>query len=359
MSESFRDLLKIIGSGTHTGKDLTRQEAALAMKMMLDQTATPAQIGAFMISHRIKRPTPDELLGMMDTYDNYGWCLAPIAADYPTTVFNIPYDGRSRTAPIAPLTALLLAAAGCPVVMHGSDRMPTKYGVSLIDSWQAIGVDWAALPQPRNQAVFAATKIGFVYLPRDFPAAHALTPYRDQIGKRPPMATLEIMWPPYAGSAHVVSGFVHPPTEGRTQVAYEKRGESFYTTVKGLEGSTDLPRDRTAIIGKVDPDQPTFERLLLAAADYGLGGTDVPLLSAAEYRDQAQRTLAGESVPLAQSLLWNGGFYLWRCGVVDHLRAGLDQAAQLIQTGQVAQQLSHLQATIQSGQPATPEFSTP
>jgi len=37
-----------------------------------------------------------------------------------------------RTAPVSPLTALLLTAAGQPVVMHGSDRMPTKV-------WSATG----------------------------------------------------------------------------------------------------------------------------------------------------------------------------------------------------------------------------
>ena len=53
MSQAFRDLLKIIGSGTHTGGDLTREQSAQATEMMLRQIATPAQIGAFMIAHRI------------------------------------------------------------------------------------------------------------------------------------------------------------------------------------------------------------------------------------------------------------------------------------------------------------------
>lgn len=346
MSETFRDLLKAIGSGPHTGKDLTRQEAALAMQLMFEQTATPAQIGAFMIAHRIKRPTPAELVGMLDTYDNWGWCLAPIAAPYPISVFNVPYDGRSRTAPILPLTALLLAAADCPVVMHGGDRLPTKYGVSLVDIWQSLGVDWPALSQPSTQQVFAATKLGLVYQPRDFPAAHALMPYREQIGKRPPLATIELMWAPYAGSAHIVSGFVHPPTEERTRIAFVQRGETNYTTVKGLEGSTDLPRDRTAILGTVSPDKPEFERVLLSAADYGLAGTDVPLLEGDAYALQAEATLAGKPTELGKSLRWNGAFYLWRCGVVPDVNAGLDYATQLISTGKVAQQLHQLQTAV-------------
>lgn len=63
MSQAFRALLKKVGSGQHTSAVLTRAEAAEAARLMLAQEATPAQIGAFMIAHRIKRPHPDELAG--------------------------------------------------------------------------------------------------------------------------------------------------------------------------------------------------------------------------------------------------------------------------------------------------------
>ena len=136
MSNAFRDLLRKVGSGVHTGEDLTRAEAAAATRMMLQQEATPAQIGAFLIAHRIKRPTGEELAGMLDAYDELGPKLQPIESQRPVIVLGIPYDGRERTAPVSPLTALLLTAAGQPAVMHGSDRMPTKYGVPLVEIWQ-------------------------------------------------------------------------------------------------------------------------------------------------------------------------------------------------------------------------------
>src|SRR4028118_526734 len=137
MSDAFRELLKKVGSGSHTSKDLTRQEAADAMRMMLLAEATPAQIGAFLISHRIKRPTGEELAGMLDAYDQLGLRLQPLSStNSQVIVLGIPYDGRSRTAPVSPITALILTTVGQPVVMHGGDIMPTKYGIPLIDIWQ-------------------------------------------------------------------------------------------------------------------------------------------------------------------------------------------------------------------------------
>ncbi|MGL5807048.1 MAG: hypothetical protein ACRC11_16680, partial [Xenococcaceae cyanobacterium] len=110
MSDAFRELLKKVGSGVHTGEDLTREEAEMATSMMLQGIATPAQIGAFMIAHRIKRPTSTELVGMLDSYDKLGTKLSIDRLERVPVVFGNPYDGRDRTAPVTPITALMLAA---------------------------------------------------------------------------------------------------------------------------------------------------------------------------------------------------------------------------------------------------------
>jgi anthranilate phosphoribosyltransferase len=115
MSTVFRELLKKVGSGVHTGEDLTRAESREATKMMLEAQATPAQIGAFLIAHRIKRPTGAELAGMLDAYTELGAKLQPINCDRQPIVMGIPYDGRSRTAPISPITSLCTEAIALPL----------------------------------------------------------------------------------------------------------------------------------------------------------------------------------------------------------------------------------------------------
>jgi anthranilate phosphoribosyltransferase len=159
MSQVFRELLKKVGSGAHTSESLTRAEAETAACMILQQEATPIQVGAFLIAHRIKRPTGTELAGMLDAYEALGPQVAEIESSQPVAVFSVPYDGRSRTAPILPLTALVLAAAGCPVLMHGGDRVATKYGVPLLELWQSLGVDWSGASL--EQSVFCTQRRTF------------------------------------------------------------------------------------------------------------------------------------------------------------------------------------------------------
>lgn len=352
MSNAFRDLLRKVGSGAHTSENLTREEASVATQMMLTQEATPAQIGAFMIAHRIKRPTGEELAGMLDAYEQLGPRLQPITAPYPAVVMGIPYDGRSRTAPISPLTSLLLAAAGCPVVQHGGRRMPTKEGVPLVEIWQGLGVDWSLLALQQVQQVFAETRLGFVYLPNHFPQAENLVPYREQIGKRPPLATVELFWCPYAGKALLVSGFVHPPTEEMARLAFLLRGTRQFITVKGLEGSCDLPRDRTCIIGINNPDNPsTVDRLLLHPRDYGFAAEEVPLSPIPQLVAEIWDVLQGATTEFTKSAIWNGGFYLWRSGVCPDLESGFAQAEELLKNGQAAQKLAEIKATIDAISP--------
>ncbi|MEN9217151.1 MAG: hypothetical protein Q6K90_07495, partial [Gloeomargarita sp. HHBFW_bins_162] len=206
MSQEFREFVRKIGSGAHTHQDLTRAEMHRAMQLMLTQQATPAQIGAFLIAHRIKRPTATELAGMLDAYEEWGPQLPEVRTAQPVVILTHPYDGRERTLPLSPLTALVLASAGFPVVQHGGERMPTKEGLPLVAVWQALGVDWRRYSLAQVHTIFAATGVGFVYLPRHFPQAEALVPYRREIGKRPPIATLEMLWVPYRGRHHLMAG---------------------------------------------------------------------------------------------------------------------------------------------------------
>ncbi len=345
----FRDLLKKVGSGAHTSKSLSREEAAVATEMMLRQTATPAQIGAFMIAQRIKRPTPSELAGMLDTYDALGPRLSEIDSPYPVTVFCNPYDGRSRTAPINPLTALILVAANAPVILHGSGQMPTKHGLPLIEVFQSLGLNWASLDSLEQiQTVFDKTGLGFVYQPVLFPLAEALVDYREQIGKRPTLATVEIMWSPYAGRKNVVSGYVHPPTEERTQIAFTERGIDFFTTVKGLEGSCDIARDRTAIISlnQLENGALNAERLLLHPRDYGFEGSDPTLSSLEELRAAYQTALLGKSNDISISAIWNSGFYLWRASRVDSIEKGFELAQSILQNGTAKEKQQQIKEAI-------------
>lgn len=347
MSHEFRELLKRVGSGTHTSKDLSRAEAATATKMMLLQEATPAQIGAFAIAHRIKRPTPEELAGILDTFAELGAKLdiCPAHTHKPVVMGN-PYDGRSRTVPVTIITALILAAAHIPVVMHGGDCMPTKYGIPLIEIWQGLGVDFSGFDLSQAQSTYEQSNIGFVYLPQHFQAAQNFVPFREQIGKRPPFATAELAWCPVAGDVNLLIGFVHPPTEERFRKTFAIRETQNFTLVKGLEGSCDLSRNRTGIIAMDqqgnNEHNDYVDRLLLNPQDYNLNGYDLALESKNQVISLTTEVIKGNNSELFPAAILNGGFYLWRFQIAKTLEDGFQLAEEILTTGAANNKLNQL-----------------
>ena len=338
--ERFKQHLRKVGSGEHTSKGMSREEAADALELMLQGEATPAQIGAFLIAHRIRRPEPQELTGMLDTYRHHGPVIRSNPGAKQPICFGMPFDGRTRTAPIYPLTTLVLLACGQPVVLQGGDRMPIKYGVTAIDLFGQLKLDLADLPLSTVQEGFNSNGFALIHQPDHFPIAESLISYREELGKRPPVASLELLWTPHEGEHLLVSGFVHPPTESRAWAALELAGENDLLTVKGLEGGTDLPIGRACITARVRDGKA--ERLILHPRDHGCHDADVEWTDEATWLEQAEQALQNKG-PLCDAVRWNAGAYLWFNGCSERPESGIEKAADVLKTGRAQAMLDQLQ----------------
>ncbi len=54
---------------------------------------------------------------------------------------------------------------------------------------------------------------------------------------------------------------------------------------------------------------------------------------------QMQSILQGKPSELMNSAVWNGGFYLWHCGLCPDIETGFDTAEKLLTTGIVKAKL--------------------
>jgi anthranilate phosphoribosyltransferase len=335
----FRELIGKLGSGERTSTGLSRTEAEEAMQHLLTGQVDPAQAGAFLIAHRLRRPRACEMAGMLDAYHRQGPRLP--STDRQVVSFGAPFDGRCRDAPVLPLTALLLSTAGLAVVLHGGDAMPVKYGATHAELFTALGLPLHQQAWPRIGNLFQHQGLALLHQPRHFPQAETLIPLRERIGKRPPIATLELLWSCCSDQPFQVSGFVHAPTEQLAWETWTQLEQQEAMTVKGLEGGVDLPNSRVSIAAHHRLGAPV-ERLVLHARDHGLRAEEPELTTLAAWSEQAHAALEGEG-PLLKPLIWNGGFYLWRCGHQATLEGGLAQAEALIRSGAIEDQRQRLQ----------------
>ena len=150
------------------------------------------------------------------------------------------------------------------------------------------------------------------------------------------------MWTPYAGEPQqLFAGFVHPPTEVMMRDAFALRGLQNFATLKGLEGSCDLPLDRTSLMGLNRGNH--WERLKLKCREYGLGGKNVPLPDSLEpLRDTLIATLHGKPTELQPSLIWNVAVCLWLLKAQPTLEEAIKLGQSLIRAGAPWDQLSAL-----------------
>ena len=337
--EEFKTYLKKIGSGEFTGKSLTREETKSALELMLKERASPAQIGGFMIAHRIRRPIPEELAGMIDAYLELGPKIqSPINQRQPI-FFGMPFDGRKKTAPIYPLTILLLLTQKQPVMLHGGCPMPVKYGVTHNELFRALGLNLTNLSITQLQNFFNHNDLALIHQPDHFPLAEKLIPYRDQIGKRPPLASMELIWTCHQGKHLHISGYVHSPTEERHWKTLELMGEENIITVKGLEGGVDLSISRSTTIGLYR--NQVGIRKVFHPKDYECSGKDLKWSNIQDWQRFAKQALNGEG-PLIKALEWNAGIYFYFSGLSTDIEHGIKKVKKIIHSRLALKQLEKL-----------------
>ena len=151
----FASFLRTIGRGPNLSRPLTRDEAAAAMTMVLENRVEPAQLGALMLVLRFRGETPAELAGFVDAARAKFTGPRAIEADldWPS------YADRHKQLPYFVLSALLLAQQGLRVVMHGISGVSAATTPAVL---RALGLAPAG---SWSQAAQDLQAHGFAYLP--------------------------------------------------------------------------------------------------------------------------------------------------------------------------------------------------
>ena len=307
---AIKAYIKLVGTGPNSNRNLTRAEAKAAMGMIVDGEATPAQAAAFLIGARVQGESSAELLGYLDALQARMTRIAPAVEGL--VDIGAPYDGRSRTLAIGVAASLVAAAAGTPQVLHGGGPTPPKYGLDLAAILAALGV-----PNRGSSALAQSSieRVGIGYLDaRDFaPRVAALHGFRDEVGLRTVLSTLEKVYDPASAPHHVV-GMTHAPYLERLTGAMQAQGWPRSLVVQGLEGSADVPTGRAFRLLVVTPEAVEESRLQPTA--YGLRpARDEDLACAPEAAAQAaglRALLTGSDTSVRrEALLLSAALRIW------------------------------------------------
>ncbi len=233
----IRSVIQRIATGPELSKDISREEARLATRAILENRIDPVQAAIFFIALRMKRETLDENRGVLDAV--LETTRRVTAAVDEVVDIGDPYDGYNRCLPAAPFLGPLLAELGVHVVSHGLDRVGPKYGVCARHILQAAGVPVDLSPE-QAAARLSDPALGWAYLDQaqSNPGLHNLVGLRAQIIKRQVLTTVEVLSKPVAGRKHTrfVTGFVHKPYPPIYAELARMAGFDSACIIRGVEG---------------------------------------------------------------------------------------------------------------------------
>ncbi len=233
----MRSIIQRIATGPDLSKDISRTEAHLGTKAIIENAIDPVQVGIYFIALRMKRETRDENRGVLDAVLE---TTQRITAEVDEVVdIGDPYDGYTRCLPAAPFLGPLLAEFDVHVVSHGLDKVGPKYGVTARHVLAAAGVPVDLAPAAAA-ARLADPALGWTYVDQaqSNPGLHNLTRLRAQMIKRQVLTTVEVLSKPIAGRklTHFVTGYVHKPYPPVYADLAREAGFDTACIVRGVEG---------------------------------------------------------------------------------------------------------------------------
>jgi anthranilate phosphoribosyltransferase len=163
-----------------SGEQLTSAATAWAMGEIMDGAATDVQVAGYAVALRSKGETPAEVHGMVSAMLERALPM-PLPQELRDRAVDTCGTGgdRSGTVNISTMAAIVVAAAGVPVVKHGNRAATSKAGSA--DVLEALGVA-IDLPPTGVAACVREAGIGFCFAPRFHPALRHAAAARGQLG---------------------------------------------------------------------------------------------------------------------------------------------------------------------------------
>jgi anthranilate phosphoribosyltransferase len=156
--------------------DLSREQARWAMTEIMSGESSDAQMGAFMMALRSKGESVEELAGLVDIMLEHSVILS-------TGSDGVDIVGTGGdlfgTVNVSSMAAILTAAAGIPVMKHGSRSASGKTGSS--EMLEVLGVRLDLAPE-RVGEVFQEAGLTFFFAPVFHPAMRHVAPIRKALG---------------------------------------------------------------------------------------------------------------------------------------------------------------------------------
>lgn len=322
MSDAMKPLIYAASEGP-----LSRSQAEQAFEILFEGEATPAQIGGLLMALRARGEAVSEYAAAAAVMR--AKCTPVKAPEGAMDIVGTGGDGMG-TLNISTATAFVVAGAGVPVAKHGNRNLSSKSGAA--DALTEMGINVMVGPDVVERAISEAG-IGFMMAPMHHPAMKHVMPVRQELGSKTIFNILGPLTNPAGVKRQLTGAFaidlIFPMAETLKELGSEKAW-----LVHGGDGTDEISISEPTQIavleeGKVRGREVHPEDAGLPVHPFRdiMGGT--PTENAEAFR----ALLDGAKSAYRDAVLLNAAAALVVADKVDDLKAGVEMAAESIDSG--------------------------
>ena len=309
-------------------EDLTTDEAAQAMREVMEGRAPPSALAGLLAALVMKGERPEEIVGLARTMREHAVPLTTPPGD----VFDTCGTGgdRSGTFNVSSAAAVVVAACGVKVAKHGNRSVSSRCGSA--DLFEELGVNVAAPPQIVEQTLRNAN-IAFFFAPTFHPSMRHAAPIRKEMGIRTTFNLLGPLTNP-AGATRQIVGVPRPELTQVMARALMLLGAKRAWVVHGAGGIDEISTTgHTKVSECRDGAVHTF---FVHPGEFGLAKASPSDLRGGDAVANAsivRSVLDGRKGAPRDIVLFNAGAALLVAGRVSSIREGIAQAVVAIDSG--------------------------
>jgi len=324
-------------------EDLTADEAAQAMREVMEGRAAPGALAGLLAALVMKGERPEEIAGLARTMREHAVALTTP----PGEVFDTCGTGgdRSGTFNVSSAAAVVVAACGVKVAKHGNRSVSSRCGSA--DVFEQLGVNVTA-PPPVVEQTLREANIAFFFAPTFHPSMRHAAPIRRDMGIRTTFNLLGPLTNP-AGATRQIVGVPRPELTQVMARALMLLGATRAWVVHGAGGIDEISNTgHTKVSECRDGAVHTF---FIHPAEFGLAkarAADLRGGDAVENAAIVRMVFDGKPGAARDIVLFNAGAALVVAGRTASVREGISCAAAAIDSGAAHDTLERMVRASQS-----------
>ena len=317
--------------------DLTYEEAADAMQLIMSGESTAAQFGSFVTGLRMKGETVDEIAGMASVMRKMA-----LSVNYDNDLLDTCGTGGDGlgTFNISTAAAFVSAGIGIKIAKHGNRAMSSHTGSA--DVLESLGININLTPDQVSECI-KISNFGFMFAQGFHPAMKHAGPPRREIGIRTVFNILGPLTNP-AGAQKQLIGVSDPKVGNLIAQSLKRLGSESALIVHGNDGLDEITLSDYSQIWILKNGEISTEKFYPESV-----GVNIQSLSTLQVNNSEESAQMIESVldgihgPSRDIVLLNSAAAIFISGHSDNFQAAFDKAKHSIDSG-LAVSYTHLRA---------------